>query len=85
MSVNHNTVSFHDGRTAPQLGVGVWQIEDQATASVIESALKIGYRSIDTAAIYGNEAGVGQGVARSGVPREELFIATKLGRFPQPG
>lgn len=78
MSVNHNTVSFHDGRTAPQLGVGVWQIEDEATASVIESALKIGYRSIDTAAIYGNEAGVGQGVARSGVPREELFIATKL-------
>lgn len=78
MSVNPNTVSFHDGRTAPQLGVGVWQIEDEATPSVIESALQIGYRSIDTAAIYGNEAGVGRGIAQSGVPREELFIATKL-------
>ena len=78
MSVNPNTVSFHDGRAAPQLGVGVWQIEDEATPSVIESALQIGYRSIDTAAIYGNEAGVGRGIAQSGVPREELFIATKL-------
>lgn len=78
MSVNPNTVSFHDGRTAPQLGVGVWQIEDEATPSVIESALQIGYRSIDTAAIYGNEAGVGRGIAQSGVPREEIFLATKL-------
>jgi 2,5-diketo-D-gluconate reductase A len=78
MSVNQNTVSFHDGRNVPQLGLGVWQIEDAATASVVQSALDIGYRSIDTAAIYGNEVGVGKGVAQSGIPREELFIATKL-------
>lgn len=78
MSVKQNTVSFHDGRTAPQLGVGVWQIPDEATAPVIEAALKVGYRSIDTAAIYGNEVGVGQGIARAGIPREELFVTTKL-------
>ncbi|MGB6103166.1 MAG: aldo/keto reductase [Pusillimonas sp.] len=78
MSSNQNTVTFHDGKTVPQVGLGVWQIKDDEAASVVETALEIGYRSIDTAAIYGNETGVGKGIAQSGIPREELFLATKL-------
>lgn len=78
MSSNQNTVTFHDGKTAPRLGLGVWQVEDDIAASVVINALEIGYRSIDTAALYGNETGVGKGIAQSGVKREELFVATKL-------
>ena len=70
--------TFHDGRSAPTLGLGTWQIPDDQAAAVVEQALELGYRSIDTAAIYGNEAGVGKGIRASGVPREELFVATKL-------
>lgn len=69
---------LNDGRTAPQLGLGVWQIPDDAVAGVVRSALELGYRSIDTATIYGNERGVGQGLRDSGVPREHVFVTTKL-------
>lgn len=72
------TLSFHDGRSTPQLGLGVWQIDDALAPEVVKAALDIGYRSIDTAAIYGNERGVGQGIANAGIPREEIFVATKL-------
>lgn len=78
MSGNQNSITFHDGNTAPQLGLGVWQVEDDIAASVVATALEIGYRSIDTAAIYGNEAGVGKGIAQSGISREALFVTTKL-------
>src|SRR5690606_27987692 len=78
MSTIQNTVTFHDGRSAPQVGLGVWQVENDVTASAVKTALDIGYRSIDTAAIYGNEEGVGRGIVQSGLPREELFITTKL-------
>lgn len=78
MPNTQNTVSFHDGRSAPQLGLGVWQVEDDIASSVVQSAIDLGYRSIDTAAIYGNEAGVGRGIAASNIKREDLFIATKL-------
>ncbi len=82
MTVNVPNVTLNNGVSMPQLGLGVWQVpDDQATAAVL-SALNSGYRSIDTAAIYGNEAGVGQAVAQflaeSGVDRSELFITTKL-------
>lgn len=69
---------FHDGRRAPALGLGTWQIPDESVAKVVGQAIELGYRSIDTAAIYGNEAGVGRGIKECGIPREELFIATKL-------
>jgi len=62
----------------PQLGFGVWQIPDDETAIVTEEALKLGYRHVDTAAAYYNEAGVGAGIRASGVPRSEIFITTKL-------
>lgn len=63
----------------PQLGLGVWQAKDgQEVESAVLGALDIGYRLIDTAAVYGNEKGVGRAIAKSKVPREELFITTKL-------
>jgi 2,5-diketo-D-gluconate reductase A len=71
-------ITLNDGVHIPQLGLGVWQLTDeQAYASSID-ALAAGYRHIDTAMIYGNEAGVGRAVAESEVPRDEIFITTKL-------
>lgn len=78
MSITQPFVSFHDGRKAPQLGFGTWQIPDEQAPAAIHTALEAGYRSIDTAYIYYNEAGVGKGIAQSGVPRDELFITTKV-------
>lgn len=72
------TVALHDGVEIPQLGFGVSQIPPEDTQAVVEEALATGYRHIDTASAYGNEAGVGDAVAASGVPREEVFVTTKL-------
>lgn len=71
-------IKLNNGVTIPQLGLGVFQVADGETAQVVKSALDIGYRHIDTAAIYGNESGVGQGIAQSGVPREEIFVTSKV-------
>lgn len=71
-------ITFNDGETIPQLGLGVWQAPDDVTDSAVAAALAAGYRHIDTAAIYGNERGVGRGIAQSGVPRAEVFVTTKL-------
>ncbi|MFE1249755.1 aldo/keto reductase [Streptomyces sp. NPDC058735] len=62
----------------PQLGFGVWQVPDDEAETAVATALQAGYRSIDTAAIYGNEEGTGKAIAASGLPREELFVTTKL-------
>ncbi|MFF2124423.1 aldo/keto reductase [Streptomyces olivochromogenes] len=62
----------------PQLGFGVWQVPDDEAEQAVATALESGYRSIDTAAIYGNEEGTGKAIAASGIPREELFVTTKL-------
>ncbi|MFJ8660725.1 aldo/keto reductase [Streptomyces sp. NPDC093795] len=62
----------------PQLGFGVWQVPDDEAATAVTTALEAGYRSIDTAAIYGNEEGTGRAVAASGIAREDLFVTTKL-------
>ncbi|MGY5766487.1 aldo/keto reductase [Brachybacterium sp. DNPG3] len=71
-------VRFHDGRSIPQVGYGVWQVADDVAADVVEQAIRAGYRHIDTAAVYGNEEGVGRAIRAAGVPREELFVTTKL-------
>ncbi|MGP3967431.1 aldo/keto reductase [Streptomyces sp. 6N223] len=71
-------VTLNNGVPMPQLGFGVWQVPADQAADAVGHALAAGYRSIDTATIYGNEEGVGQAVAESGIPREELFITTKL-------
>jgi 2,5-diketo-D-gluconate reductase A len=72
------TLTLDDGQVIPQLGLGVWQIPDDETAAVVRAAIDAGYRSIDTAALYHNERGVGAGVRGAPVPREELYVATKL-------
>jgi 2,5-diketo-D-gluconate reductase A len=72
------TVTLNDGNTIPQLGFGVWQVPDDVTADVVGSAIAAGYRSIDTAVVYENEAGVGAALKSSPVPREQLFITTKV-------
>ena len=69
---------LHDGRTIPQLGYGVWQVDTDIAEDVVGQALAAGYRHIDTAMIYGNEEGVGRAIAGSGIPREEIFVTTKL-------
>jgi len=72
------TVTLNDGHHIPQLGFGVWQVSTDDIITSVAKALEVGYRHIDTAAIYGNEEGVGQAIAESGIPREDLFITTKL-------
>ncbi|MEU9851977.1 aldo/keto reductase [Streptomyces sp. NPDC047974] len=72
------TVTLNNGVEIPQLGFGVFQVADDATTAAVTAALDAGYRSIDTAAVYGNEAGVGRALADSGIAREELFVTTKL-------
>ncbi len=71
-------VTLHDGRTMPQLGLGVWQASIEQTQEAVTHALNTGYRSIDTAAIYKNEEGVGQALQASSLARDDLFITTKL-------
>jgi len=72
------TLALNDGHSIPQLGLGTWPLDDAEVSDVIQTATGLGYRHIDTAAKYGNEKGVGAGVAASGIPREDLFVATKL-------
>ena len=72
------TVTLNDDNTIPVLGLGVAELSPEETESAVATALKAGYRLIDTAAAYGNEEAVGRAVAASGVPREDLFITTKL-------
>lgn len=70
-------VSLNSGARIPQLGLGVWQAGG-STKRAVEAALQVGYRHIDTAAVYGNEAPVGAAIAESGLPRAEVFVTTKL-------
>ncbi|MDR1633672.1 MAG: aldo/keto reductase [Bifidobacteriaceae bacterium] len=72
------TFRLNSGYGIPALGLGTYKLEPSLTANVVERALQLGYRHIDTAALYGNEAEVGQGLRGSGVPREEVFVTTKL-------
>lgn len=71
-------VTLNNGSRMPQLGFGVYKVPHDETQGVVASALEAGYRSIDTAALYRNEEGTGRAVAASGIPREELFVTTKL-------
>jgi 2,5-diketo-D-gluconate reductase A len=71
-------IELNNGVRMPQVGYGVFQVPDDETAAAVKTALETGYRSIDTAAVYGNEKGVGQAIAESGIARDELFVTTKL-------
>lgn len=72
------SITLNNGVAIPQLGFGVWQVPDAEATTAVSQALQTGYRSIDTAAVYENERGTGKALASSGVPREELFVTTKL-------
>ncbi|HEY0839387.1 MAG TPA: aldo/keto reductase, partial [Vulgatibacter sp.] len=69
---------LNDGRLIPMVGFGTWRIRDSDAAAIVRTAIAAGYRSIDTAAIYANEEGVGEGIASCGLPRDEIFVTTKL-------
>lgn len=71
-------VSLNDGHTIAQLGLGVWQASNADARTAVREALQAGYRSIDTAAIYENEEGVGAGLSDAGLPRAEVFVTTKI-------
>ena len=71
-------ITLNDGKTIPQLGFGVFQIDPSETKAATLAALEVGYRHIDTAEMYGNEKEVGEAIASSGIPREEIFVTSKL-------
>ncbi|GAA1127796.1 aldo/keto reductase [Nocardioides aquiterrae] len=79
------TITLNDDTTIPQLGFGVFQVPPEDTAEVTRQALEVGYRHIDTAEMYQNEAGVGEAIRSSGIPRDELYITSKLNNsFHEP-
>jgi diketogulonate reductase-like aldo/keto reductase len=78
MTTSVPTVTLNNGVRMPQLGFGVFQVPDAETTAAVTCALEAGYRSVDTAAVYGNEGGVGRALAASGLERGELFVTTKL-------
>jgi 2,5-diketo-D-gluconate reductase A len=71
-------IKLNDQTTIPQLGFGVFKVKPDQTQAVVENALEVGYRHLDTAQMYGNEEGVGKAIAAAGLPREELYVTTKL-------
>ena len=71
-------ITLHDGNIIPQLGLGVWQTPSDVAVSAVKTAIEAGYRHIDTAAIYGNEEGVGEGLRAAGLPRDKIFVTTKV-------
>lgn len=71
-------LKLNDGNRIPRLGIGLWEVPPAITARTIASALSLGYRLIDGAALYGNEEGLGEGIRQSDVPRDQLFVTTKI-------
>jgi 2,5-diketo-D-gluconate reductase A len=71
-------VSFNDGNSIPQVGLGVWQTPNDTAVTAVKAALDAGYRHVDTAAAYHNEQGVGEGMRASGLDRQDIFLTTKL-------
>lgn len=78
MSIFTETYTLNNGIAIPKIGLGTWEIENDKAAQAVRDAIKIGYRHIDTAEGYNNEAGVGEGIRTSGISRKELFVTTKL-------
>ena len=72
------TYSLSNGVKIPKLGLGTWLIPDGETAAAVKSAIEIGYRHIDTAQAYANERGTGEGIRSCGIPREDIFVTTKV-------
>ncbi|MBS4102813.1 aldo/keto reductase, partial [Tsukamurella paurometabola] len=71
-------MKLKNGTSIPQLGFGVWQVPDDGARDAVAEALRVGYRSVDTAKVYENETGTGRAIAESGLARDEVFLTTKL-------
>jgi 2,5-diketo-D-gluconate reductase A len=71
-------IPLNDGRAIPQIGLGVYKVGDDEAARTVATALEAGYRHVDTATLYANERGVGEGIRASGIPREQVFVTTKV-------
>jgi 2,5-diketo-D-gluconate reductase A len=82
---SQTTITLNDGRSIPQVGLGVWQASNEEAALAVRTALQAGYRHVDTAAIYDNETGVGEGLRSAGVKRDDIFVTTKLWNSDQGG
>ena len=78
MSIFDETLTMNNGVKIPKMALGVWEIPDAQTPEAVEAAIDMGYRHIDTAQAYGNERGVGEGVKKSGIPRDEIFVNSKV-------
>ena len=78
MSVIEEKYTLSNGVEIPKLGLGTWFVDDDKASQAVRDAVKIGYRNIDTAQAYGNERGVGEGIRTADIPREDLFVSTKL-------
>jgi diketogulonate reductase-like aldo/keto reductase len=76
--MTNTTITLNNGVEMPALGLGVFQTPPDVTTTVVEEALRLGYRHIDTAAAYANEREVGEGIRRAGISRDEIFIETKV-------
>jgi hypothetical protein len=78
MTIENHDVALASGTRMPLLGLGTWEVTGPTAVSTIRLALELGYRHVDTATMYANEREVGRAIAESGVPREEIFVTTKL-------
>jgi 2,5-diketo-D-gluconate reductase A len=78
LAMNSPVLTLNDGAVIPRLGYGLWQVDPDASAALVARALRTGYRLIDTAEAYYNEEGVGEGIRAAGIPREQIFVATKV-------
>ncbi|MGK0149661.1 aldo/keto reductase [Pseudomonas putida] len=78
MDNQQSVITLNDGNTVPQLGLGVWKATQDEARDAVATALRYGYRHVDTAAVYENEQGVGAGIRASGIPRDDVFVTTKI-------
>ncbi|MGO1539324.1 MAG: aldo/keto reductase [Leucobacter sp.] len=78
MNVQIPAIELADGKSIPQLGLGLYKVPNEDTPALVEKAIEVGYRHFDTATLYANEAGLGEGLRASGLPRDEAFITTKV-------
>ena len=78
--VLQDTQTLPNGVAIPKLALGTWMIDDDKAAEAVKAAVEIGYRHIDTAQAYGNERGVGEGIRKASVPRDQVFVTTKFNR-----
>ncbi|MET0480369.1 MAG: aldo/keto reductase [Mycetocola sp.] len=78
MASDFPALALNDGHTIPQVGLGLYKVPEGSVVDVVTTAIEAGYRHLDTATLYANERGVGEGIRRSGIDRDELFVTTKV-------